>query len=184
MPLPDRTVAADLLSGIGALAFRGIGLIIAAVANSMAESNVLVQVLYMPMLFLSGAMFPASMLPRWTQTVAQFMPATYLVSGIQGIVMQHETLAANWKPAGGLLITLGARDLRREPAVPLGEGREAEAVGEAVGRRRADAVPRARRLPVPHQRADREEPDAVAPAAARRRVPDPQRARSSSAMDA
>src|SRR5216683_1065750 len=90
----------------GVLAFRGIGLIIASVSNSTAESNVLVQVLYMPMLMLSGAMFPASMLPHWTQVAAQFLPASYLVSGVQGIVTQHEPLTANWKSAIALGITL------------------------------------------------------------------------------
>jgi imidazolonepropionase-like amidohydrolase/ABC-type multidrug transport system permease subunit len=107
MPFPDRPVSLLLFLAIGALAFRGIGLIVAAVSNSMAESNVLVQMLYMPMMFLSGAMIPSSMLPRWTQTAAQFMPAAYLVSGMQGIVTQHESLTANWQAVGALAITLG-----------------------------------------------------------------------------
>ena len=106
MALPDRPLSLLLFLALGTLAFRGIGLIIAAVSNSTAESNVLVQILYMPMLMLSGAMFPASMLPRWTQVAAQFLPASYLVSGVQGIVTQHERLAANWKAAGALAITL------------------------------------------------------------------------------
>ena len=177
MPIPDRPVSLVLFLAVGALAFRSIGLIVAAVSNSMAESNVLVQLLYMPMMFLSGATIPASLLPRWTQTVAQFMPAAYLVSGMQGIITQHESLYANWKAAGALVITHRPRDLRRDPPVPLGERREAERLGQAVGGRRDGAVPRAGRLPVPHQRTDDEEPDAVAPAAARRRVPDSQRAR-------
>ena len=106
MPIPDRPFSLIVFLAVGALAFRSIGLIVAAVSNSMAESNVLVQLLYMPMMFLSGAAIPASLLPRWTQTVAQFMPAAYLVSGMQGILTQHESLAANWKSAGALLITL------------------------------------------------------------------------------
>jgi imidazolonepropionase-like amidohydrolase/ABC-type multidrug transport system permease subunit len=106
MPTPERPVALVMFLAIGVLAFRGVGLIIAAVSNSMAESNVLVQVLYMPMLMLSGAMFPASMLPHWTQVAAQFLPASYLVSGMQGIVTQHESFAANWKPVLGLSVTL------------------------------------------------------------------------------
>ena len=106
MPIPDRPISLVLFLAIGALAFRGIGLIIAAVSNSMAESNVLVQMLYMPMMFLSGAAIPASLLPRWTQTAAQFMPASYLVSGIQGIMTQHESLGRNWKSAAALLVTL------------------------------------------------------------------------------
>jgi imidazolonepropionase-like amidohydrolase/ABC-type multidrug transport system permease subunit len=107
MPPPDRPVSLMLFLAIGALAFRGIGLIVAAVANSTAESTLLVQMLYMPMMFLSGAMIPSSMLPRWTQTVAQFLPASYLVSGMQGIITQHETIAANWTSAGALVVTLG-----------------------------------------------------------------------------
>ena len=35
------------------------------------------------------------------------MPASYLVSGMQGIITQHESLTANWKSAGALAITLG-----------------------------------------------------------------------------
>src|ERR1035438_7366272 len=46
----------------------------------------------MPMLFLSGATVPAAMLPHWAQTLAQFMPASYLVSGFQGIFFRHRML--------------------------------------------------------------------------------------------
>ena len=40
---------------LGVAAFRAFGLIIAAVVNSEQESNILIQMVYMPMLFLSGA---------------------------------------------------------------------------------------------------------------------------------
>ena len=45
MPVPDRPISLVLFLAVGALAFRSIGLIVAAVSNSMAESNVLVQLL-------------------------------------------------------------------------------------------------------------------------------------------
>jgi imidazolonepropionase-like amidohydrolase/ABC-type multidrug transport system permease subunit len=106
MVLPARPLSVLLFLAVGAVAFRAIGLIIAAVSNSVGESNLLVQCLYMPMMFLSGAMFPPSMMPRWTQTLSQFVPSSYLVSGVQGIVTQNETLAANWKSVLSLLLTL------------------------------------------------------------------------------
>lgn len=106
MALPSPVVSLTIFLAIGALAFRGVGLIIAAVANSTAESNVLVQMLYMPMLLLSGAMFPTSMLPRWTQTVANFLPASYLVSGMQSITTDSRSLLANWQAAAALVVTL------------------------------------------------------------------------------
>src|SRR5581483_8017475 len=89
-----------------AIAFRGIGLIIAAVANSAAESNLLVQMMYMPMMFFGGAMFPVSMLPRWIQTASAFLPSSYLVSGMQSIVTEQQSILATWKAVGALLVTL------------------------------------------------------------------------------
>jgi len=105
MALPARPLSVVVFLSVGALAFRAIGLIVAAVSNSVAESNVLVQILYMPMLFMSGAMFPASIMPRWVQTISQFIPSSYLVSGVQSIVTQSESIGANWKALVALVTT-------------------------------------------------------------------------------
>lgn len=105
MTLPARPLSVLVFLLVGAAAFRAMGLIIAAVSNSVGESNLLVQCLYMPMMFLSGAMFPTSVMPRWTQTLSTFVPSSYLVSGVQSIVTQGDTLAANWKGLAALLVT-------------------------------------------------------------------------------
>jgi hypothetical protein len=94
------------LISIGVLAFRAIGLILASVANSMQGSQVLIQIFYMPMLFLSGATFPITILPEWAQLVSQFMPASYLVTGFQGIFFRNEPFSANWQSLLALLATL------------------------------------------------------------------------------
>ena len=90
---------------LGAAAFRSLGLIVAAVVNSMQESGILTQTIYMPMLFLSGATIPLSIFPGWLQIVTQFIPATYLVTGIAGILQRGESLAQNWKSVLALMIT-------------------------------------------------------------------------------
>lgn len=87
------------------LAMRSIGGIIAAVANGMAESQVIIQCLYFPMMFLSGATFSVAFLPDWVQSLSQFIPATHVVSGLQGILLKNESLAANWKALVALLVT-------------------------------------------------------------------------------
>jgi imidazolonepropionase-like amidohydrolase/ABC-type multidrug transport system permease subunit len=106
MPFPARPISVLSFLAIGAVAFRAIGLIIAAVANTTAESNLLVQLLYMPMLFLGGATFPTSILPRFAQTAGTFLPSTYLVSGVQTIVTEQQSIGAAWKSAAALLLTL------------------------------------------------------------------------------
>ena len=81
-------------------------MIIAAVVNSAAEGQLVTQLLYLPMLFLSGATFPISMMPLWLQKTAQFLPATYLYQGMQSLLVGGETLWANVIPVGALLLTM------------------------------------------------------------------------------
>ncbi|MEP6714976.1 MAG: amidohydrolase family protein [Terriglobia bacterium] len=105
MQIPSNLGSMLLFVMLGVIAMRSIGLIIASVANSMQESNVLVQIVYMTMLFLSGASFPVQLFPNWLLTVTQFIPATYLVTGLQGILIRHESLGDNWQAAGALVLT-------------------------------------------------------------------------------
>src|SRR5262249_15407402 len=94
-----------LMASLGVCSLRAIGLILAAVTNTMAEATIAIQSVYMPMLFLSGATVPAAMLPKWAQTLAQFMPASYLVSGFQGIFFRNQNLWDNAAAVAALLLT-------------------------------------------------------------------------------
>jgi imidazolonepropionase-like amidohydrolase/ABC-type multidrug transport system permease subunit len=105
MIMPDNPVALFLFVMLGLIAIRSIGLIIASVVNSVQESAILLQIAYMSMLFLSGSTFPVSMFPNWLKIVAQFIPATHIVSGLQNILMRNESLLTNWQSAGALLLT-------------------------------------------------------------------------------
>ncbi len=80
------------------------GLIVAAVVNSMAESQIIIQLLYFPMLLLSGATIPLSILPEWLQVIAQFLPATHLYLGMQGILMKSETVFDQAAAVGALTL--------------------------------------------------------------------------------
>jgi imidazolonepropionase-like amidohydrolase/ABC-type multidrug transport system permease subunit len=105
MAVPPQLISLLVFICLGAIAFRSLGLIIAAVVNSTQESNILIQPIYMAMLFLSGATIPLSVMPHWLQNITQFIPATYLVTGIGGILLRGETLVANWPSLTALLIT-------------------------------------------------------------------------------
>lgn len=105
MAVPHNLLSLLVFAAIACVAFRSIGLIIAAVVNSSQESLILIQPLYMVMLFLSGATFPLSFFPNWLQIVTQFVPATYLMTGAAGILQRGETLAQTWLPIVALIIT-------------------------------------------------------------------------------
>ncbi len=106
MPFPERLLSLLLLVSMGIFAFRALGLILGSVANSVQENNMLVQLLYMPMLFLSGATFPLTSLPDWAQSIAQFLPASYLITGFQGIFFRNETFVQNWPSGLALVVTV------------------------------------------------------------------------------
>jgi len=105
MKLPHNWVSLLAMVTLGVCAFRAIGLILAAVTNTMQEANIAIQMLYLPMLFLSGATVPAALLPNWAQTVAEFMPASYLVNGFQGIFFLNQNLWDNRNAAAALAVT-------------------------------------------------------------------------------
>ena len=105
MAVPPNLVSLFLFAIIACLAFRSIGLIIASVVNSTQESLILIQPLYMAMLFLSGATFPITFFPSWLQIVTQFIPATYLITGVAGILQKGESILQNWLSVVALLVT-------------------------------------------------------------------------------
>jgi ABC-2 type transport system permease protein len=75
---------------LGITSFGALGLIVASVTNTMQETQIINQLLWFSFLFLSGATVPLSVLPVVVQRIGLFLPATYLVSGIQRSMVRHQ----------------------------------------------------------------------------------------------
>ncbi len=76
-----------LLVTMGTITFASLGLIVASVTNTMQETQIINQVLWSVFLFLSGATLPLPLLPGWIQQFALFLPATYLVVGLERVMV-------------------------------------------------------------------------------------------------
>jgi imidazolonepropionase-like amidohydrolase len=50
---------------------------------------------------------PLTALPEAAQVAAQFLPASYLVTGFQGLLIRNETLLENWPSAVAMTVSLG-----------------------------------------------------------------------------
>jgi ABC-2 type transport system permease protein len=72
-----------LLLTIGSAAFSAFGLIVASVTNSMQETQAINNVVWSAFFFFSGATVPLPVFPVWVQHIAFYLPATYLVSGLE-----------------------------------------------------------------------------------------------------
>jgi len=91
VPSLGNPVSLFILISIGILSFGSLGLVVASVTNTMQETQVLNQLLWLPLIFLSGATFPLAYLPRTVQRFGLFLPATYLVNGLQQTVVNSAT---------------------------------------------------------------------------------------------
>jgi ABC-type transport system involved in cytochrome c biogenesis permease component len=91
VPSIGNPISLFLLISIGIISFSSLGLVVASVTNTMQETQVLNQLLWLPLIFLSGATLPLSFLPRPVQRVGLFLPATYLVNGLQQTIVNSAT---------------------------------------------------------------------------------------------
>jgi ABC-2 type transport system permease protein len=95
--------ATFILISIGNIAFASLGLVVASVTNTMQETQVINQLIWLPLIFLSGATFPLAFLPQVVQKVSLFLPATYLVQGLRRTIFESAPI---WDH--NVLISLGS----------------------------------------------------------------------------
>jgi ABC-type multidrug transport system permease subunit len=77
---------AFILITLGTMSFASLGLVVASITNTMQETQVINQLIWLPLIFLSGATIPLIDLPRVVQRVGLFLPATYLVTELQDAI--------------------------------------------------------------------------------------------------
>jgi ABC-2 type transport system permease protein len=83
-----------VLCSLGIISFASLGLIIASVMNTMQETQVINQLIWLAFIFLSGATFPLVMFSKYIQYAALFLPATYLVDATQRAMNQAVSLTS------------------------------------------------------------------------------------------
>ncbi len=87
---PWGSLATVALAGF--FAFVPLGLFVGSAARDMKTAPPLSNLIFFPMMFLSGAAVPFAIIPPWLQTVGRLLPATYLVEGLQGVIVRNDSL--------------------------------------------------------------------------------------------
>lgn len=67
--------------------FLGLGLIIASFLSKSETFHILMQVIMIPMFFLSGMFFPTNNLPMWLKIPSYLNPLTYGIDGLRGALL-------------------------------------------------------------------------------------------------
>lgn len=78
---------------LGALCFAGMGFGAASLIRSAEGASAVVNVITLPMAFLSGGFGPTRDFPEFLQAIADVLPLTYLVDIVQGVVYDGKPIS-------------------------------------------------------------------------------------------
>jgi ABC-2 type transport system permease protein len=102
-----------LLLFVGTICFTGIGMIIARFVKDEDAANAAASAVTFPMLFLAGTFIPLETMPDYLQTIAKFLPLTYLNYGLRDAMILGDTASALYNMAivliaGAIFFVIGS----------------------------------------------------------------------------
>ena len=95
-----------VLFGCGMMSFCGIATLVASRANNAIVGNGMINVVQIPMMFLSGIFFNYHNYPSWMIPVIEKLPLTLLADSFRKILLEQVTLV-HILPACGWLLVIG-----------------------------------------------------------------------------
>ena len=87
----------------GACALVPIGLLVGSTARDVRTAPAIANLIFFPLMFLSGSAMPFAVLPEGVQRFARMLPTTYLNEIYSGVIVRGESL---WVLAGSLAVLL------------------------------------------------------------------------------
>jgi len=100
----NAPVALALIVFAFALAVTSMGIMMAALARTPAQANAMSTVLVMSISALGGAWWPLDIVPNWMQTIGQFSPIAWAMSGFQDMITRGWGITAVLPEVGMLLL--------------------------------------------------------------------------------
>ena len=121
VPLPARWPELVGLVVLGAASFAGLGVAATRVVPNAEGSSAVVNAIYLPVLFLSGAFFPVDDMPRFLGVIADVLPLTHLLSAMRAVFIEGGVRGEDVAGLGVLVVwgiagaALALRTFRWEP---------------------------------------------------------------------
>ena len=85
------------ISLLGGLLFQLIGFTIASVTKTADAAQGLSQVVTIPMMFLAGVFFPTDQLPKWLNSIVEFLPLAPLLRMIRDVALDGKSVFSDPK---------------------------------------------------------------------------------------
>jgi ABC-2 type transport system permease protein len=98
---PHRIFSLVLALLLGAISFAAMGIGLTSVIRSAEGSSAVVNAIYLPMLFISGAFFEQTKFPDFLQKIADVLPLTYFIRLVLGILFHGAQI---WDKPGDVAV--------------------------------------------------------------------------------
>ena len=100
-PFPRHALSVVLLLALGAACFAALGLAVCGLIRSLEGSSAIVNVIVLPMAFLSGSFGPTRHYPRALRAVGDVLPLKYLVNSMNAIYLHGREI---WQRPGSVAV--------------------------------------------------------------------------------
>jgi ABC-2 type transport system permease protein len=104
MPIRGSLLLVFVIEVVAALAFAGIGLMVASRATTTETVSGLMNLVMLPMWVCSGVFFSAERFPSALQPIIQILPLTQLLNALRGVILE----GMGWFDVAGALAILAA----------------------------------------------------------------------------
>jgi ABC-2 type transport system permease protein len=81
---------------LGALSFAAMGIALTGWIRSSEGASAVVNAIYLPMAFLSGAFVSPHEYPRFLEVIAEVLPLTYFIRLMRDIVLRDQAIWSSW----------------------------------------------------------------------------------------
>lgn len=121
VPMAESVVSLVLVVVLGAVSFAALGVGLTALIKSAEGSSAVVNAIYLPLSFVSGAFFSEDSFPSVLQSAAELLPLSHLIQLTRDVMVEGETLWSQPFHAGVVAVwgVIGAvaavRGFRWEP---------------------------------------------------------------------
>jgi ABC-2 type transport system permease protein len=88
---PERSVSLVLVLLVGTAAFAALGLGAAALIRSADGASAVVNLVVLPMAFLSGSFVPSQEYPQWLQDVSEVLPLKHLITLVTDVYLDGKS---------------------------------------------------------------------------------------------
>ena len=98
MKVEGSFLAILFVAALGAICFRGVGLLTASRAQKIETVSGLINLVMMPMWIFSGVFFSYERFPQIIQPLIKALPLTALNDALRAIILQGDSLSSQWVP--------------------------------------------------------------------------------------